>query len=101
LVLAAPLLQAGRFFRALHFFNCLVLALSANTMAGPNYGALGASFMASRAVQAISLITIIGLTANFIQEIVSSDLVPPSVLIGTITVVCGPRSRAAAACISS
>jgi hypothetical protein len=56
----------------------------------PNYGALGASFMACRAVQAISLITIIGLTANFIQEIVSANLVPPSVLIGTISVVCGP-----------
>lgn len=51
------------------------------------YGALGATFQIARIVQACSLIAIIGLTANFIAEIVSKNATPPSVFIGTITVV--------------
>jgi hypothetical protein len=51
------------------------------------YGALGATFQVARIVQACSLIAIIGLTANFIAEIVSKNATPPSVFIGTITVV--------------
>lgn len=53
----------------------------------PKYGALGATFMIARIIQACCLIAIIGLTANFIAEIVKSDLTPPSIFIGTITVV--------------
>ncbi|EAL84737.2 hypothetical protein V6Z96_008874 [Aspergillus fumigatus] len=52
------------------------------------YGALGATFQIARIVQACSLIAIIGLTANFIAEIVSKNATPPSVFIGTITVTC-------------
>jgi hypothetical protein len=51
------------------------------------YGVLGATFQIARIVQACSLIAIIGLTANFIAEIVSKNATPPSVFIGTITVV--------------
>ena len=57
-------------------------------MAGPNYGALGLTFKACRALQAICMVVIIGLTANFISQIVSSNQTPPQELIGTISVVC-------------
>ncbi|EAW10964.1 uncharacterized protein ACLA_066000 [Aspergillus clavatus NRRL 1] len=52
------------------------------------YGALGATFQIARIVQACSLIAIIGLTANFISEIVSRKATPPSAFIGTIAVTC-------------
>jgi hypothetical protein len=54
----------------------------------PRYGALGATFLLARIIQACSLIAIIGLTANFIAEIVRYDAKPPGIFIGTITVVC-------------
>ncbi|KAI9680952.1 MAG: hypothetical protein M1829_001032 [Trizodia sp. TS-e1964] len=54
-------------------------------MPAPQNGALGLSFTGSRALQAMSLIAIIGMTGNFIAEIVQSDNVPPTVLVGTIT----------------
>ena len=56
-------------------------------MAGPDYGALGATFKVTRALQAVSMIAIIGMTANFIAEMVSSNVAPPNVLIGTLSVV--------------
>jgi hypothetical protein len=56
-------------------------------MAGPDYGALGATFKVTRALQAVSMIAIIGMTANFISEMVSSNATPPNVLIGTLSVV--------------
>ncbi|KAI9821141.1 MAG: hypothetical protein M1827_003875 [Pycnora praestabilis] len=57
-------------------------------MPGPNYGALGATFTMVRGLQAISLISIIGMTANFISEMVSSSIAPPNVLVGTLSVTC-------------
>ena len=57
-------------------------------MAGPDYGALGLTFKAVRALQAVCMVVIIGLTANFIAQIVSSNETPPPELIGTISVVC-------------
>ncbi|KAJ0420372.1 hypothetical protein BJY00DRAFT_313043 [Aspergillus carlsbadensis] len=54
----------------------------------PRYGALGATFLLARIIQACSLIAIIGLTANFIAEIVRYDAKPPGIFIGTITVTC-------------
>ncbi|KKY18041.1 hypothetical protein UCRPC4_g05244 [Phaeomoniella chlamydospora] len=57
-------------------------------MAGPNYGALGTTFKIARILQIISLITVIGMTANFVSEIVSDNDHPPSVLIGTLSVAC-------------
>ncbi|PMD61378.1 uncharacterized protein K444DRAFT_527080 [Hyaloscypha bicolor E] len=57
-------------------------------MPGPAFGALGASFTVTRAMQAICLISIIGMTANFIAEMVASNQSPPRVLIGTLSVTC-------------
>ena len=57
-------------------------------MAGPDYGALGATFKIVRVLQAISMIAMIGMTANFISQMVSSTQTPSDVLIGTLSVVC-------------
>jgi hypothetical protein len=56
-------------------------------MLGPDFGALGATFKICRALQAVSLIAVIGMTANFVAEIVSTKTSPPAVLIGTLSVV--------------
>lgn len=56
-------------------------------MAGPQYGAIGMTFKVVRALQAICLIAIIGMTANFISQMVSSNTTPPDVLVGTLSVV--------------
>lgn len=55
--------------------------------APPALGALGMTFTAMRALQAVALITIIGLTSNFISEMVTASYVPPSALVGTLVVV--------------
>jgi hypothetical protein len=57
-------------------------------MQGANFGALGATFTVVRAMEAISLITIIGMSANFVAEMVAVNQAPPPVLIGTLSVVC-------------
>ncbi|KAI9815592.1 MAG: hypothetical protein M1832_005453 [Thelocarpon impressellum] len=57
-------------------------------MAGQKNGALGATFTVVRALQIVSLIAIIGMTANFIAEMVSSNRAPPNVLVGTLSVTC-------------
>jgi outer membrane biosynthesis protein TonB len=61
-------------------------------MQGPAFGALGASFTVVRAMQGICLISIIGMTANFIAEMVASNQSPPHVLVGTLSVVRCPSS---------
>ena len=58
-------------------------------MAGPDFGALGATFKIVRVLQAVSLVAVIGMTANFISEMVSANTSPPKVLVGTLSVV-GP-----------
>ena len=60
-------------------------------MAGSNHGALGATFKITRTLQAVSMIAIIGMTANFIAEMVQSNVTPPNVLIGTLSVVSRKR----------
>lgn len=57
-------------------------------MHGPEFGALGATFTVARLMQAISLVSIIGMTANFVAQMVSSSQAPPPVLIGTLAVTC-------------
>lgn len=57
-------------------------------MAAPKYGALGATFTVVRAMEAVCLISIIGMTSNFIAEMVASDQSPPRVLVGTLSVTC-------------
>ena len=56
-------------------------------MAGPAFGALGATFKIVRALQAVSLIAIIGMAANFISEMVQSNKSPSDVLVGTLSIV--------------
>lgn len=53
----------------------------------PALGALGMTFTVMRVMQFISLITIIGISGNFVAEVVNADLNPPSALIGTLVVV--------------
>lgn len=52
-----------------------------------NQGALGATFVLSRYAQAASMIAIIGMTSNFIAEMVSASMTPSEVLVGTLSVV--------------
>lgn len=56
-------------------------------MPQPQHGALGMTFTVMRGMQAVSLISIIGMTANFIADMVANNTVPPSVLVGTLSVV--------------
>jgi len=51
-----------------------------------DFGPLGATFTVVRVLEAVSLITIIGMTANFIAEMVTASQSPPQVLIGTLSV---------------
>lgn len=55
-------------------------------MAGPA-GALGSTFKVVRVLQAISLLAIIGMAANFISQMVSHNNAPSDVLVGTLAVV--------------
>ena len=70
-------------------------------MPAPAFGALGMTFTVVRGMQAACLISIIGMTANFISEMVSADNTPPSVLIGTLSVVSSTQSSLYTAPITS
>ncbi len=59
-------------------------------MAGPDYGAVGGTFKMVRVLQAVSLISIIGMAANFISNMVSSNNTPSDVLVGILSVVSAP-----------
>ena len=56
----------------------------------PTYGAapLSQTFLLVRIMQVISMITIVGMTANFVSEIVSAGIEPPKEFVGTLSVVC-------------
>ncbi|KAK1570121.1 uncharacterized protein LY79DRAFT_594492 [Colletotrichum navitas] len=54
----------------------------------PRLGALGHTFTAMRAMQFLSLVSIIGMVANFISEINGADAVSPPVLVGTLVISC-------------
>lgn len=56
-------------------------------MAESNHGALAATFKIVRVLQAICLVAIIGMTSNFIAEMISQNTTPPNILIGTLSVV--------------
>jgi len=60
------------------------------TMAVPNYGAapLSKTFLILRAFQLVCFIGIVGMTANFVAEIVSSGATAPSEIVGTLIIVC-------------
>lgn len=53
----------------------------------PALGALGMTFTVMRFMQLISLITIIGISSNFISEVIAADYAAPSALVGTLVVV--------------
>ena len=55
----------------------------------PSYGAgpLSATFLMVRVMQVISMITIIGITANFVNDIVMNMQEPPKEIVGTLSVV--------------
>ncbi|KAL8968907.1 MAG: hypothetical protein Q9183_002252 [Haloplaca sp. 2 TL-2023] len=57
-------------------------------MAAPNHGALGSTFKIVRILQAISLIAIIGMAANFVAQMVSNNNTPSDVVVGTLSVTC-------------
>ncbi|KAI1804266.1 hypothetical protein F4811DRAFT_298532 [Daldinia bambusicola] len=52
----------------------------------PQLGALGVTFTAFRAMQFASLVAIVGIAANFINDVVTSERDTPDVLVGTLTV---------------
>lgn len=55
----------------------------------PDYGAapLAKTFMLVRGLSLLAMICIVGLTANFTSEIISTNVDPPKEVIGTLTVV--------------
>lgn len=55
----------------------------------PDYGAapLAKTFMLARGLSLTAMICIVGLTANFVSEIVSSNVDPPREIVGTLTIV--------------
>ncbi|KAI4242744.1 MAG: hypothetical protein LQ352_007176 [Teloschistes flavicans] len=55
-------------------------------MAGPNHGALGSTFKVMRVLQALSLLAIIGMAANFISQMIQHNNAPSEVLVGTLSV---------------
>lgn len=57
-------------------------------MAGPDYGALGATFKIVRLLQVVALLGCIGMAANFISEMVNNNDTPSKELVGTLSVVC-------------
>lgn len=50
-------------------------------------GALGLAFVATRVLQVVSLVIIIGMISNFISQMISVSQTPPSQLIGTLVIV--------------
>ncbi|KAF2638825.1 hypothetical protein P280DRAFT_454954 [Massarina eburnea CBS 473.64] len=53
-----------------------------------NAGPISKLFLLVRVMQVISMIVIIGITANFIGNIVSTGIEPPKEFVGTISVTC-------------
>ncbi|KAK2756111.1 hypothetical protein FQN54_005519 [Arachnomyces sp. PD_36] len=52
------------------------------------HGIIGTTLTINRVLQVVCLIAIVGMTANFISQMVQSGATPPSVIVGTITVTC-------------
>ena len=59
-------------------------------MAIPSYGAapLSATFLIVRVLQFISMIVILGLTGNFVNEMVMENHNPSREIVGTLSIVC-------------
>lgn len=55
----------------------------------PSYGAapLSKTFFLVRVMQVISMLAIVGMTANFIGQIVAGSIEPPKEFVGTLSIV--------------
>lgn len=60
----------------------------------PEYGAapLAKTFVLVRGLSLICMIAIVGMTANFVAEIIGSSVEPPKEIVGTLVVVRGSLS---------
>ncbi|PPJ51403.1 hypothetical protein CBER1_08554 [Cercospora berteroae] len=56
----------------------------------PEYGAapLAKTFVLVRGLSLISMVAIVGMTANFVSQIVSSNVEPPKEIVGTLVITC-------------
>ncbi|KAF2168586.1 hypothetical protein M409DRAFT_65499 [Zasmidium cellare ATCC 36951] len=56
----------------------------------PDYGAapLAKTFLLVRGLSLIAMIAIVGVTANFVSQIVSSNIEPPKEIVGTLVITC-------------
>lgn len=56
----------------------------------PTYGAapLSKFFLLTRILELVCMIGIVGITANFVDQIVSSNVEPPQEVVGTLSVTC-------------
>ncbi|KAK4543342.1 hypothetical protein LTR36_005701 [Oleoguttula mirabilis] len=56
----------------------------------PDYGAapLAKTFMLVRGLSLLAMVCIVGLTANFVSEIVSTNVDPPREIVGTLAITC-------------
>lgn len=72
---------------SLAFVNLISGCTYLVAMAGPNHGALGSTFKLVRILQALSLLAIIGMAANFISQMIQHNNAPSEVLVGTLSVV--------------
>ena len=65
----------------------------------PDYGALplAKTFLVVRGLSLVAMVSIVGMTANFVSEIVSTNVSPPQEIIGTLSVV---SDLAAGGCLS-
>ncbi|KXT09172.1 hypothetical protein AC579_8399 [Pseudocercospora musae] len=56
----------------------------------PDYGAapLAKTFVLVRGLSLVSMIAIVGMTANFVAQIVSTRVEPPREIVGTLTITC-------------
>ena len=74
----------------IHFTN--LLRHTPSTLASmpvPDYGAapLAKTFMLVRGLSLFAMVCVVGLTANFVSEIVSTNIDPPREIVGTLTIV--------------
>jgi len=60
----------------------------------PSYGAMPLSkmFLLVRILQALAMVIVIGICANFVQMIVVTGVEPPKEFVGTLSVVRPPSS---------
>ena len=89
-----PLLIAGRELSytvstpSFSTFHTRTVSCTAN-MAIPDYGAapIAKTFILLRSLSLVAMIAIVGLTANFVAEIVSANITPPDEIVGTLVIV--------------